>query len=169
MPIKDPEKRREAQRAQKQAKRAAEKVERLVGKPVLDKLKTPSATKKPGVSARDFDLDKLTSKILMETNNLSQDGWLNLRGALGLEAVALARQALRKLENISAADALRLLKLGSEMVDQVIQAKGQLGGEDPLPSDEQELHAQMLADPVAREASQTLMQIHSQVLRQSEN
>lgn len=169
MPIKDPEKRRAAQRAQKQAKRAAEKVERLVGKPTLEKIIAPTKAKKPGVSAKDFDLDKLARAILVETNNLSQDGWLNLRGALGLEAVALARASLRKLDNISAGDALRLLKLGSEMVDQVIQAKGQLGGDDPLPSDEQELHAQMLADPVAREASQTLMQIHSQVLRQSEN
>lgn len=162
MPVKDEDERRRRQRDQKRNKRLSAKIEKITGKPVAP----PSAPAKPvGVSARDLDLEALAGEIMVAADKLSQIGWLNFRGAVGLQMVALAKTALSNLTITSVKDALALLQFGTTMVDQVVAATGQLGGDNEIPADYQEMHAALLADPLALEASQTILEVTGEIMK----
>ena len=119
----------------------------------------------PFVSAKDLDLSALAAKIMADTGNLSADGWLNLQGALGLEIIAIVRESLRSALLIrSVKDVVALLKLGRTLIDPVIAARGNLGGDETIPSDLQQTHAEMLSDPTGLEMAQRQMQLMSQIM-----
>ncbi|MCW5867449.1 MAG: hypothetical protein KIS61_09320 [Candidatus Eremiobacteraeota bacterium] len=117
------------------------------------------------VSVRDLDLSALAEGIKAETGNLSKDGWLNLQGALGLEVLAIVREALRKnLQVRSVKDVAQLVKLALLLVDPVIDARGKLGGEEAIPSDLHEAHKRMLQLPGGLDQTNAMVQLLSQAL-----
>lgn len=158
MPIKDPEERRRKQREQKREKRARERVARAAGQ--------SEEVTRPGLSATKVDLAQLAERIKIDTDNLSVMGWLKLRGSISLEIIALAREALRAVQINNVREIIALLKFGSDTLSDVIAATGSIGDTEPIPADEQHLHEALLADPVALEASQLLVEYHSRLVRQ---
>lgn len=176
MPHKDPEARRKSRAESARRTRAAKKGEVPPSPPPqavtsLGAALSPESTGNgpvvtgPFVSAKDLDLSDLAAQIRAETGNLSTDGWLKLQGALGLEIMAIVRESLRNSLIIrSVKDVVALLKLGRSLIDPVIAAKGNLGGDDAIPSDLQQAHADMLSDPLGLEMAQRQMQLLSQIM-----
>lgn len=175
MPHKDPEARRKANAEAQQRRRDAKKGKTPpTPKPQAVASLGAALSTGPGngpvmtgpfVSAKDLNLSDLAAQIRAETGNLSTDGWLNLQGALGLEIMAIVRESLRNSLIIrSVKDVVALLKLGRSLIDPVIASKGNLGGDDTIPSDLQQVHAEMLSDPVGLDMAQRQMQLLSQMM-----
>lgn len=176
MPHKDPEARRKANAAAQQRRRDLKKGKVPTTPPPqavtsLGAALSPESAGNgpvvtgPFVSAKDLDLSDLAAQIRAETGNLSTDGWLKLQGALGLEIMAIVRESLRNAIVIrSVKDIIALMKLGRSLIDPVITAKGNLGGDDVIPSDLQQAHADMLSDPLGMEMAQRQMQLLSQIM-----
>ena len=157
MPYADPEKQKQANRESKRRCR-----DRKTGG-----LPQPAIPFSPGVlvSAKDLDLSALAETIKAETDNLSHDGWLNLQGALGLEVLAIVRESLKSSLLVrSVKDVVQLLKVAQALIDPVIAAKGNLGGDDTIPSDLQKAHAEMLGLPGGIEGANQMMQLLSQAM-----
>lgn len=164
MPYADPEKQRQANK--EAAKRSrAKKAGKGATPPKQEPGQVASLGLAPLVSAKDLNLDALTDNIKAETDNLSQDGWLNLQGALGLEIWGIVRSALRStLQVRTVKDLVALTKLAQMLIAPVIESRGKLGGDETIPSDLQEAHKRMLLLPGGIENANQMVQLLSQAL-----
>lgn len=135
--------------------------------------KTPRV--KPSDAAK-AEAERFTAELLGDMSKLTRAVWISKRAQLASEMMQIGMEAIRfnhgVLEDqkpksfIKSSDALRMLKNGVTMMDQVVHTLAPDPEEGPDRNALAEAHRKVLATPEGREASQKLMMMRSQAYQE---